>query len=177
VTFGKLAPLNQLLDFVRQLQETEQIGDRGSVPPDETSNLRLGELKFFAQALIPGCLIDRREIISLQVLDKSERQQGLVINILYYRWDLGPPQSLNGPPATFSRNQLVPPIARTNNHRLEKAGCFDGGRKLHEFGFVYLGSGLERIGQYAADWEFSKRSSGLGLFVRDRAEQGLQSTT
>jgi hypothetical protein len=135
----------------------------------------LGQPELFPQALVARGLVDRTQIVPLKVLDQGKGQERLVVDLSYYRRNLGPVQPLNRSPAPLSGDQLVLSIPWSHDHRLQKTRRLDRSGELHQLALVDVGPGLQGIGDHIADGKLAQRARCMGLVAGDRSQQGLQS--
>ena len=102
-----LAPLEQGLHFVRQVQQPQQVADRRSRSADGFGRFGMSQVKFTNKPVQRPRLFQRIEVFTLDILDKRQRDRRLVRDVPNYRRDLGETSQLRRTPATFTGNDLV----------------------------------------------------------------------
>ncbi|MEO8333342.1 MAG: hypothetical protein ABI664_00115 [bacterium] len=90
---GDVALLNHLPNGSGKRQHTKQICDGGAILPHCVSDLLLRELELLDQALIAFGLFERVQICALEILDKSQREHGPIIEVADNGWDFGPAEA------------------------------------------------------------------------------------
>ena len=107
------------LNFGRKLEQAQQVGYGRAVSAYQTRHFRLRNLEFLHQPPVPLRLIDRREIIPLQIFYERQGQKGLIVGISNHGRNRRPPQPLNRAPASLAGDELVAAPARSHHYRLE----------------------------------------------------------
>ena len=82
---------------------------------DLLRELLVGGAEVVEQLLVGRGLLERVELLAVQVLDQGVPEQVVVLRLLDDGADLGQPGALGGAPAAFAHDELVPagPAART----------------------------------------------------------------
>ena len=96
--------MHQGLDVGRQLEEAEQIGDGRAVAADGLGDLRVTELELLAQAAVAGGLVDRRQVVALEILDQGQGEQRTIVHVPHDRRESWPSRAA-GPRATAARRR------------------------------------------------------------------------
>ena len=82
-------------------------------------------------------LVQRRQVLALEVLDDRDLHRGLVIDVLDHRWDGGEAGGLRRSPAALAGDELEPEGSdRSDENRLQDAVLLDGGGELGQRGLV-----------------------------------------
>jgi len=167
VAHGEAAVANVTLDSWGQLEEAKRIGNGGAALADLGGYLLLGQLELLNQLGITLSFLDRVEILTLQVFDEGQFENGAVIGLPNENRHFGEPEQLSGAPAAFTGDQLQPAVVLTNDERLNDALFFDGIRQFAECLGGKILAGLERarpnpIQRNALDAVLSSRRSGRG---------------
>ena len=69
---------HQLPQLAGQAQEAQRVRDRGAVAPDPAGDLVLGEAELVLQAVEGLRLLDRVQLLALDVLDEGQLEEVLV---------------------------------------------------------------------------------------------------
>src|SRR5258708_31906246 len=110
-----------------QFQQPERIGDRRTVTTNGVSYVLLRELEFSDEAFVTASLVDRRQIVALQVLDQRQRQQRAIIGVALYGGGALPAELLAGAEPAFAGDQLERPLAARrlpHDDRLQQSRLF-----------------------------------------------------
>src|SRR2546422_10795481 len=111
-----------LLNFRRELQKSEHIGNRDAVLADAPGYFLLSQAKLNDQALIGLGFLNGVQIFSLQVFDQCDFEGGVLAGFANDRRDARQARTLGSPPASFARNQLEKRIRKgTDDNRLDDA--------------------------------------------------------
>src|SRR5690606_7569984 len=122
----ELAPLEHPADGLRQLEEPQQVDDGHARAADGLRDLRVGHVELLDQALQRARLLERVQVLALDVLDQGHRDRGLVRDVADDgRHDLEA-RHLRGPPAPLAGDDLVADLAaavaqRPHDDRLHDA--------------------------------------------------------
>jgi hypothetical protein len=95
------------LDAVWKPQQSKGISDRRPTPSYPLSHLLLGHLELVCQPVVRLSLLERVEVIAMEVLDHSMFKCGSVIGGTDYRWDRGETDLTCSTPATLSCHNFV----------------------------------------------------------------------
>src|SRR5437764_7206462 len=99
---------------------------------DEPAELLLGMGIIVDEALIGLRLLDRIEVLSLDILDQGDFERLLVAEFAHDRRDFVQPRPLRGAPAPLARDDLEAVAVRADDDRLDDAPRLDRGGKLDE---------------------------------------------
>ena len=181
VTLGDLLAADGVLDLLGEVEQPDQVRDRRAVEAEAAG-------KFFLGAAVPGQvvaegagLLERVEVLALEVLDHRQLADPLVVEVedpggdlVELRLDAGAQPSLAG-------DELVAVVDRPDQDRLEHAVLAERVGQGGDLGRVELAAGLERVRVDLIDREVrsgrtaSKRAGLVAPFVA--AEQGLQAAS
>ncbi len=128
-----------------ELEKAQEIGDRGAVFAGALRHLLLGEAEFAGEALVGAGLLDRIEILALEVLDDGDLHRLLVGDLADDGRDGGFSGALRGEPAALAGDELVASGMLADGDGLNDAGDLDGVGEFVEGDIVEMGSGLVRI--------------------------------
>src|SRR2546425_6876720 len=97
----------------RELEQAEGVGDRGAVATHRVCDVLLRQTEFRDEALVTARFIHGREVVTLQILDQRERQEGAVVYFALHGGDPFPTQRPTSPPPPPPRAQVqAPPSPR-----------------------------------------------------------------
>ena len=100
-----------ILDFpahrLRQLQQAHRVGDMAARLADGTGQLVMRQAEFTDQALQPVGLLDRVEVLSLQVLDQGRCHRIAIVKRADVNRHVVQPGQLGGPPTALTGDDLV----------------------------------------------------------------------
>jgi len=133
MTGGKFSVSKITLDFLRQIEETERIGDGRAIPANLLRDLFLGERKSPGELTITAGFLDGIEVFALKIFRERQLERLGVGNGFNHGWDRGQGRLLAGAETAFTRDDFkaAPAIAgRTHDDGLENA-LFANGR--HQF--------------------------------------------
>ena len=74
MALAEVARLEQLQRLVGQLEQADQIGDRGAAAADPSGQLLFGQAELLDQRRAGACLLDRVEVLADHVLDQRRLQ-------------------------------------------------------------------------------------------------------
>src|SRR5690606_34919301 len=109
----ELAPLDERSDGVRQFAQPQQVADGRARPADGLGGLGVRHVELVDQALERTRLLERIQVLALDILDQRDGDRGLVRDIPDHGRDLLETCELRGAPSTLARNDLVARLART----------------------------------------------------------------
>ncbi len=113
---------NPPLDVGRQLQQAQGIRDVRPGPPDPPGKLVVGRTEVIEQLLVGGGLLQRVELLPMQILDQRIPEQIIVPGLPHDRRDVGQPCTLAGAPPPLTHHDLeVPGHDRTDDDWLQQA--------------------------------------------------------
>ena len=91
----------------RQVEQAQQIADRGTRAADGFRGLLVRQFEFPDQTAERGSLFERVQVFALDVLDQGHRDGGLVRHFAHHDGHVGQAGLLCGTPATFAGNDFV----------------------------------------------------------------------
>ena len=142
---------NRRLDALVELQEAERVGDRGPGTADLAGDLVLGQAKLLLELAEGVRLLDRVEVLTLDVLDQCQLEL-LAIGELadHGRDSLEAGQAGSLDPALAGHDPVT--VKRLGHQdRLEDAVIGDARRKRLEVGMFDVTAGLVRVGPNLAE--------------------------
>ena len=168
------------LDRLRQGQQAQQVRHMAAAAADRFRQGFLGMGEFVHQALICLRLLDRVEILTLQVLDQRDFERILVAQLADQHRHFVQLRTLRRPPATLARNYLVAvrsiSLAPYDN-RLQDAFLTNRIGQRCEVGLVEMSARLEPARCQVLDRNETgnKRLVEAGLILAFIAEQRRKS--
>ena len=150
---AELGGFDQGEDLGGELEQAQEVGDRGAVLAGALRHLLLGEAEFAGEALVGAGLLDGIEILALEVLDDGDLHGLLVGDLADDGGDGGFAGALGGEPAALSGDELEASADGADGDGLDDAGDLDGFGEFVEGGFVEVGSGLVGIAVDELDGE------------------------
>ena len=127
----------QFLDLVGELDQSQQIADGGARAPDGIRNRLMRMPEFLHQAGERARLLERIEILALDVFDQRHRYGGFVGNIAHDRRYFGEAGHLRGAPAALAGDDFIAlrvagvgARQRTHEYRLNQTGGFNRVRQF-----------------------------------------------
>ena len=142
---AELGGFDQGEDLGGELEQAQEVGDRGAVLAGALRHLLLGEAEFAGEALVGAGLLDGIEVLALEVLDDGDLHGLLVGDLADDGGDGGFAGALGGEPAALSGDELEAFADGADGDGLDDAGDLDGFGELVEGGFVEVGAGLVGI--------------------------------
>jgi hypothetical protein len=144
----------------------------------------LGQIELLDQAPIALGLLQRVEILALEVLDQRGRHRLPIPEIAHHDRDFVQRHELRRPPAAFAADDLVPAVAaRLGAHQdgLQDAVFPDGVGQFLERGLLHGAARLERSGLQHLDRQGADRGiggagrgHGRGRFAEERREAAAE---
>lgn len=122
------AAVEQQLDRVRQVEQAERVGDVAPALAERARELVLGAVELLGEAAVALGLLDRGEVLALDVLDQRDLERGRVRELLDQHRHLVEPRRLGRAPAPLAGDDLVAPrLARVgaDDQRLDHAALPD----------------------------------------------------
>src|SRR5271156_6954223 len=101
VADGNAAFLEQFLDRFLELEQADGVGDGGAVFPGTLGHLFLREMEFVDEALEGVRLLNRIEILALEVFHQRHLQRHFFRNVTHYDWNAKESRALGCTPATL----------------------------------------------------------------------------
>ena len=103
----ELALLDERADGLRQVEQAQQVRHRGARAADGIGGLLVRELELADQARQRERLLERVQVLALDVLDQGERDGVLVVDAPQHGRDLVQARHLRGAPAALAGDDLV----------------------------------------------------------------------
>jgi hypothetical protein len=164
-----------------RFQQAQQVARRAARTPDGLRRLLVRELELVDQALDALRLLERIEVLALDVLDQRHRRGGLVGHVLHEHRHFVEAGNACGTHAALAGDDLeaLGPD-RSHEHRLHHALRLDALGQLVERAFVHARARLVLAGLQLVEAQRVRRVShrhrdGRLAVVHARAEQGLES--
>ena len=110
VTGGQPAVGEQVLDRGRQTEQAQRVRDRRPALAHPPGDLVVGQLEVLDQLLEGRRLLERGEIVPVQVLDQRLLDRADVVGVAHDRRHGGETGSLGGAPAPLAGDQLEPAV-------------------------------------------------------------------
>ena len=142
---AELVGLDEGENLVGELEQAEEVGDRGAVLAGALGHLLLGEAEIAGEALVGAGLLDRVEVLALEVLDDGDLHRLLVGDLADDGGDGGFAGALGGEPAALAGDELEASGVLADGDGLDDAGDLDGVGEFVEGDFVEVGAGLVGI--------------------------------
>src|SRR5215831_11912331 len=119
------------LDRGRQVQEPDGVGDVRPGPSDLVGELVVGGAEVIEQLLVGGRLVERVELLPVQVLHQRFAEHLIVSGAAHDDRDVLQARTLARPPAPFAHDQLIAPRHDlADHHRLQQPDLLDRGCQL-----------------------------------------------
>ncbi len=160
---GQRAFRNHFLHRRREREQSQGVRDGGSVLPYPLADLLLGQSELLDELPVAVRLLQRSEILALQVLHQRDHQHLLVGQLAHDDRRGLTLQPFQGSPPTLAGHDLPPGARRTHDQWLQQAILPDRLRQLVEPGAREPRSGLERVRGDRGERYLPLRSA-LGLF-------------
>ena len=135
----------QVAQLAREPKEAEGVGDGGPLASHPARHLLLGEAKLLLQTLEGLGLLQRGQLLALDVLHEGQLEEPLVRHLPHDHGDGGEADLLRGPPAPLPRDDLVALPHPADEDRLDHPALPEGGGQLAETGGVQGRAGLEGV--------------------------------
>ena len=103
----ELAALEHLAHQARQLEEPQQVRDRRARAADGVGGVGMREPELLDEPVQRARLLERVQVLALNVLDQRDRDGGLVGNVADDGRDRLQARHLRGPPAALAGHDLV----------------------------------------------------------------------
>jgi hypothetical protein len=176
VAHGQAALVHEPLDRRWQLQQAQRVRDRYPAAPDLCCHGVVGEPEVLDELLVGGGLLERVEVVPVQVLDERVFQRGGVVGLAHQRRNGLEPHPPGGAPPPLPRDDLVPVVDGTNENRLQHADLADRVGERPERLLVEVVPRLEAVG---ADRRRGERleTPRLRLERRPRGDECAESLT
>ena len=141
---------DQDLYLSRKIEQSQQVGDMGPGLVDELAELLLGMAIVVDQALVGLRLLDRVEVLPLDILDQSDFECLVVAELADDRRYVVQPRPLGRAPAPFAGDDLEAVAMRADDDRLDHAARLDGGGELGQSLLGEDPAGLARVITFAS---------------------------
>ncbi len=128
-----------------KFQQPDGVGNGAPVLPQPRGHLFLRVTGFLDQVLVRLRLLDRVELLALNVFHQRQFEQPLVGHLPDHRRNLQQARPLGGRKAALPGDQLEIPAEGADEHRLQNPVFADRGRQLFEALLVEEEPGLVRI--------------------------------
>jgi hypothetical protein len=153
VTGGKLSLFEQFQDCFLKLEEPKRIGNRCAVLAGALRNLFLRKVKFIGKTLKRVGLLDRVEVLALEVFNQGHFKSHVIGDVSNHDRDATETSSLGRAPASLACNELVPGADSADYKRLNNSAGTNRARKFVERFFAEARSGLvgARVDQVYVD--------------------------
>ncbi len=182
VAGGQVAVGHHLLDGGRQLEQAQRVAHRRSALADPRRDLVVGEVEVLDQLLVGGRLLERVEVLAMDVLDQGVLERGGVVDVADdggHRREAGP---LGRPPAALAGDELVAVVAEgSDEDRLQDAELPHRRGQRGERLLVEGPPGLVGVGRDAADRDLgqAQRAGLAGRHLRrdERPETSTETAT
>ena len=143
---GQLALANHVQHRLGQRQQTQRVGHRRPALAQALGHLVLRQAALLHQPLHAHGLLDRVQVVALQVLDQRGLHPLHLVPVADDRGDLGQPGEARGAPAAFTRDDGISPAVFADQYGLNHAHRADGvGQLLHGL-LVKAAAGLLPVG-------------------------------
>ena len=163
VSEGELGGLDHGEHFGGKLEQAQEVGDRGAVLAGALGHLLLGEAEVAGEALEGAGLLDRVEVLALEILNDGDLHRLLVGDLADDGGDGGLAGALRGEPAALAGDELEASGVLADGDGLDDSGDLDGIGELVEGDFVEVGAGLVGIAVDQLDGNVRGRISAGGL--------------
>src|SRR6478735_2912887 len=125
VPLRNLAFLHHLFHVHRQLQQTQQVGNRGSIDLNAARQFFLRALVLINVPLKRLSLFDRIEVLTLNILDNGQLSHLPIIDLANLHRHLTPVGRLSRTQAALASNEFESVFSATNDQRLQNAMSTD----------------------------------------------------
>src|SRR5213592_2855604 len=129
-----------------------------------------------AMSRLTARFIHGREVVTLQILDQRERQEGAVVDFALHGGDPFPTERLTGPQPPLAGDQLeaaVAPGSGAHHDGLQQPGLTNGGLELLERRRVDVAARLIRVGADVGDRQLDETPFALRFLARG-PQQGFE---
>ena len=108
MTGAEYARRDTLLHDRREIEQPEGVADVRAGAAYLLRELLVGGAEVVKQLLVGRCLLERVELLAVQVLDQGVPEQVVVLGLLNDGADLGQPGPLGGAPPPLAHDELIP---------------------------------------------------------------------
>ncbi len=150
VAGGKAALFEQVLNRLFEFQKADGVGDGGAVLTGALGDLLLCEAELIREALEGVGLLDRVQVLALEVFDERHLERDFLGNVANDDGNARECGPLGGAPAAFTGNQLVAKTHPADDERLHDSARTDRARQLFdgllaEAGARLIGAGIDQV--------------------------------
>ena len=143
--------------LVGEVEQTDQVRDRGAAAADPARQLLLGDAEVLDQRRAGARLVDRVEVLADHVLDQRRLQALVLGRVADHRRDRLEAGLLGGAPAALAGDQLVAAVVeRADDQRLEDARRRDRVRQRVERVRVEAVRGWSGLGSIMLDRQLAQ---------------------
>src|SRR5439155_14645234 len=153
VAHAQLTGDDGFLDRVREPEQPQRVGDGGTVLPDPRGELFLRQAMLLDQPLVRLRLLDRVEVLALDVLDQRQLEGLLLRDLPDHHRQLAQAGPLRRPPPPLAGDQHVAVVRAADDERQEHAFAADRLGQLLDVAFVEVAAGLVPVGPDLLDAE------------------------
>jgi hypothetical protein len=147
-----LAGHEQVLHRLGEVQQAQQVAGGGTRAADGVGRLLVGHAEFVDEALDAHRLLERVEVLALDVLDERHGERGLVGNLAHQHRHFVQAGELRSAPAPFAGDDLVAAaVDRAHQDRLHDALRLDRGGQLVQRLLVHVRARLVLAGLQVVD--------------------------
>ena len=169
---GELSLLQEHRDLAAQLEQPQGVGDGGAALPHAERHHLLGEAVVLHKGLISPGLLQRIQVLPLQVFHQGQLLGLPVVGLHHPDGDVGESRQAAGPPAPLPGDDLIEPgVQPPDGDGLEQAVLGDGFRQLLQGRLVKLGAGLTGPGFDFCDGQGIR---GGGVLTEEGPQAGTQ---
>src|SRR5262245_35061489 len=178
----ELLVAHHLLDRRWECEEAEGVAHRGPAAAGPGRDLLVGEAEVLDELLVGAGLLERVQLLALEVLDQRLLEGRAVVGLAHERGNGLEPDPAGGPPAALPRDHLVAVAHGPDQHRLEHTHLADRVGQRAEALLVELVSRLESIGLDRGDGDLLEPRTAFGAgrrtrLCRSRRDQGAEPLT
>src|SRR5512143_60739 len=134
-----------------QCQQPEQVRYLCAIFPDGLGDLLLRQLEIIDELAITARLFDSVEIRPLQVLDESEHEHSLIVEVTDDGGNLAPADVGSRAQPALAGDEFVRIPATPNGDRLQQPACRERSLELAELGRVEHSARLKWVGSNSRD--------------------------
>jgi hypothetical protein len=148
---AELAGAHHDLDLRRKVEQSQHVSHVAARFGDDPPKRLLGVAIFLDQPLVGLRLLDRVEVLALDILDQRNLKRLRVGKIAHDRRDLMQLRLLRRAPASLARDDLEAVAVRPHHNRLDDAARLDRGGELVERLLAENAARLARVRLNARD--------------------------
>ena len=151
----------------------------GAAAPGARRDLLVGEPEVLDELLVGAGLLERVQLLALEVLDQRLLERGVVVGLAHERGDRLEPDPPCGAPSALPRDELEAVAGRAHEHRLEQPDLADRVGERAEGLLVELVARLVRVRLDRGDRRSPAARAALGRvrLGRARRDQGAEPST